>query len=101
MFQKKQYIYSETQGVCRVDNIVTLKTKKRAPVQYYVLQSVFEPQQVSYIPVSGHKVELRELFSTEEAKRLDKSELAKKDYKIQDAVDFVLNREKGKDGTSN
>ena len=58
MFQKKQYIYSETQGVCQVDNIVSLKTKRRAPMQYYVLKSVYEPQTISYIPVEGHKVEL-------------------------------------------
>jgi hypothetical protein len=101
MFQKKQYIYSETQGVCQVDNIVSLKTKRRAPMQYYVLKSVYEPQTISYIPVEGHKVELKELFSAEEAKVLEHSELAKKDLKLQDAIDFVLQREKGKDGARN
>ncbi|SES11825.1 CarD family transcriptional regulator [Lachnobacterium bovis] len=101
MFQKKQYIYSETQGVCQVDNIVSLKTKKRAPIQYYVLKPVYEPQTISYIPVEGHKVELKELFTPEEARELENSELAKKDVKVQDAIDFVLQREKGKDGARN
>ena len=30
MFQKKQMIYSETQGVCRVENIVNLSATKGA-----------------------------------------------------------------------
>lgn len=38
MFQKKQIIYSETLGVCVVDNIVSLAASKREkPVLYYVL----------------------------------------------------------------
>ena len=43
MFEKKQIIYSETQGVCRVDNIVSLSATKGVPgVPYYVLRSVFD-----------------------------------------------------------
>ena len=38
MFQKKQIIYSETLGVCVVDNIVSLAaSKKEKAVPYYVL----------------------------------------------------------------
>ena len=49
MFQKKQIIYSETLGVCVVDNIVSLAASKREkPVPYYVLKPVFEDK-VSYI----------------------------------------------------
>ena len=48
MFQKKQIIYSETLGVCVVDNIVSLAASKREkPVLYYVLKPVFEDK-VSY-----------------------------------------------------
>ena len=51
MFQKKQIIYSETLGVCVVDNIVSLAASKREKaVPYYVLKHVFEDK-VSYIPV--------------------------------------------------
>ena len=43
MFQKKQIIYSETLGVCVVDNIVSLAASKREKaVPYYVLKPVFE-----------------------------------------------------------
>ena len=42
MFQKKQIIYSETLGVCVVDNIVSLAASKREKaVPYYVLKPVF------------------------------------------------------------
>ncbi len=100
MFQKKQYIYSETQGVCQVENIVQLRSQKGTEMSYYVLRPVFEAGKVSYIPVKGHQVELRELFTVEEAEILAKSEQVKKDYKLQDAVDFVLqNREEEKHAT--
>ena len=100
MFQKKQYIYSETQGVCQVENIVRLRSQKGTEMSYYVLRPVFEAGKVSYIPVKGHQVELRELFTVEEAEILAKSEQVKKDYKLQDAVDFVLqNREEEKHAT--
>ena len=43
MFQKKQIIYSETLGVCVVDNIVSLAaSKSEKAVPYYVLRPVFE-----------------------------------------------------------
>ena len=43
MFEKKQIIYSETQGVCRVDNIVSLSAARgEVGVPYYVLKSVFD-----------------------------------------------------------
>ena len=41
MFEKKQIIYSETMGVCQVDNIVSLSaTRGEAGVPYYVLRSL-------------------------------------------------------------
>ena len=36
MFQKKDYIYSETQGVCQVENIVLLQSGNGPQVSYYV-----------------------------------------------------------------
>lgn len=92
MFQKKQYIYSETQGLCRVENIVQLRRGKGPEIPYYVLKPVYEDTQVSYIPVHNHQVKLRELFTEEEAAQLAESEEIKKDQKLQAAVDFVLQR---------
>jgi RNA polymerase-interacting CarD/CdnL/TRCF family regulator len=93
MFQKKQYIYSETQGACIVDNIVQLPAGKGETVPYYVLKSVFDATKVSYIPVRNHQVVLRELFTREEALKMQQDPELKKDDKRKAAVDFVLPRE--------
>ena len=97
MFQKKQIIYSESLGVCVVDNIVSLSATKRGrAVQYYVLKAMFEDK-VSYIPVEHHQVVLRDMFTIGEAKRLRDSEQYKKDKHLKDAVDYVLKETVGKE----
>ena len=54
MFEKKQIIYSETQGVCQVENIVSLSASRRErKIPYYVLRPVFDKSRVSYIPVEN------------------------------------------------
>ena len=93
MFQKKQYIYSETQGACIVDNIVQLPAGKGDTVPYYVLKSVFDASKVSYIPVNNHQVVLRELFSREEALEMKRDSELMKDEKRKAAVEFVLQKE--------
>ena len=92
MFQKKQYIYSETLGVCQVENITQLTVGKSETAAYYVLRPVFAKEEVSYIPVENHQVALREIFTTEEAQAIeeDPSIDLSKDLKLKDAVDFVL-----------
>ena len=93
MFQKKQHIYSETQGACIVDNIVQLPAGKGEMVPYYVLKSVFDGSKVSYIPVKNHQVVLRELFTREEALEMQKDPELGKDEKRKAAVEFVLQKE--------
>ena len=90
MFQKKQKIYSETQGVCIVDNIVQLPAGKGETVSYYVLKSVSDTSKISYIPVKNHQVNLRELFSLEEARELLKNPELEKNELLKTAVDYVL-----------
>ena len=98
MFQKKQMIYSETQGVCRVENIVNLSATKGAPtVAYYVLKPVYTPEKVSYIPVENHQVVLRELFSVEEAEQLLNQPETKKNEKLLATLKYVLEKEKQED----
>ncbi|MBE5881314.1 MAG: hypothetical protein E7289_03225 [Lachnospiraceae bacterium] len=70
MFQKKDYIYSETMGVCKVADITNLAPKKGAAVSYYVLRSVYQKDKTAYIPVQNHTVELRKLISAEQAMKL-------------------------------
>ena len=101
MFEKKQIIYSETQGVCRVDNIVSLSaTKSEKGVPYYVLRSVFDTSKVSYIPVEHHQVKLREMFTPEEAQALLESEELSKNERLKEAVDYVLRRKENENGTA-
>lgn len=90
MFQKKQQIYSETQGVCIVDNIVQLPSGKHETSPYYVLKSVFDASKVSYIPVNNHQVVLRELFTEDEARELQGSPELEKNEQLRAAVDYVL-----------
>ncbi len=90
MFQKKQKIYSETQGVCVVDNIVQLPAGKGDSLTYYVLKSIFDTNKVSYIPVNNHQVNLRELFSEEEAQELLKNPELEKNEQLKAAVEYVL-----------
>ena len=89
-FQKKQIIYSETQGVCIVDNIVQLPATKGETLPYYVLKSVFDTSKVSYIPVQNHQVVLRELFTEEEAKEIMKNPELMKNEILKAAVEYVL-----------
>ena len=100
MFEKKQIIYSETLGVCRVDNIVSLAARRgETGVPYYVLSSVFDREKVSYIPVDHHQVRLRELFTAEEARALLQDEEAKKDANLKKAAEYVLDHKEAADGT--
>lgn len=91
MFEKKQVIYSESLGVCRVDNIVSLSAARgEAGVPYYVLKSVFDSSKVAYIPVDNHKVVLRELFTVEEAQALAGTEALEENGQLKQAVEYVL-----------
>lgn len=93
MFQKKQIIYSEALGLCKVDNIVSLTASKaEPPTQYYVLHEMFGDK-VSYIPVEHHQVVLRELFSKTEASKLINSEEAAKNERLKQALEYVLEHE--------
>ena len=89
MFQKKQQIYSETQGVCIVENIVQLPAGKGATLPYYVLKSVFDGK-TSYITVNNHQVSLRELFTEEEARELLQNPELEKNEQLKAAVEYVL-----------
>ena len=94
MFQKKDYIYSETMGVCLVADITNLAAKKAAAVSYYVLKSVYQKDKVAYIPVENHTVELRELITPEQAREIAAQWQASDDVglkeKLESFADFEL-----------
>ena len=94
MFEKKQIIYSETMGVCQVDNIVSLSaTRGEAGVPYYVLRSLTDKSKVSYIPVDHHQVALREIFTRQEAQAMLGTEELNKNPLLKEAVEYVLRNE--------
>lgn len=72
MFQKKDYIYSESMGVCLVADVTNLAPKKGNAVSYYVLKSVYQKDKVAYIPVENHTVELRPLITPDKAREISK-----------------------------
>ncbi|MDE7205219.1 MAG: CarD-like/TRCF domain protein [Lachnospiraceae bacterium] len=74
MFQKKEVIYSETIGVCIVDDIVKLADNKKDTYNYYLLRSVFDKTKKAYIPVENHTVQLRSLITLQEALTLQDEE---------------------------
>lgn len=94
MFQKKDYIYSESMGVCLVADVTNLAPKKGTAVSYYVLKSVYQKDKVAYIPVENHTVELRELITEEQALELkegwQKSEDEDLKKQLESFADFEL-----------
>ena len=94
MFQKKDYIYSESMGVCLVADVTNLAPKKGTAVSYYVLKSVYQKDKVAYIPVENHTVELRELITEEQARELkeewQKSEDENLKKQLESFADFEL-----------
>lgn len=94
MFQKKQIIYSEKLGACKVENIVQLAAVKGEPtVEYYALKPLFGTSQSAYLPVENHQQVLREIFTREEALELRKTDSYKKDENLKAAVDYVLEQQ--------
>ena len=90
MFEKKKIIYSETLGVCRVDDITKLTQKKGETIAYYVLRSMENKDKVAYIPVERHKVNLRDLINYEEAIDM-KSKLTKDDSSLKKfEINYVI-----------
>lgn len=95
MFQKKDIIYSETIGVCVVDDIVNLADNKKDVYQYYLLRSAFDHKKKAYIPVENHSVQLRNLISLQEAQALQKAQdYAKKSAHVKEEVLYVIENNK-------
>ena len=93
MFQKKDMIFSETLGVCRVDDIVKLADNKNDTYDYYLLRCVNHKSKKAYIPVENHSVQLRELITKEEALCLQMEEdFDKKSEQIKGEVRYVIEK---------
>ena len=92
-FEKKDIIYSESLGVCKVDDVVKLSQKKGEGILYYVLRSVTDKKKVAYIPVEKHEVQLRSLIDQETAKQLKADGYKELSAQRKQEVDYVLDAE--------
>ena len=93
MFEKKEIIYSETLGVCSVDDIVKLADNKKDTYNYYLLRSVYDKSKKAYIPVENHTVQLRALITKEEALCLRNEEgFDRKSEQIKGEVRYVIEK---------
>ena len=93
MFQKKEIIYSETLGVCSVDDIVKLADNKKDTYNYYLLRSVYDKSKKAYIPVENHTVQLRALITKEEAlDRQREKDFDKRSEQIKGEVRYVIEK---------
>ena len=91
LFQKKEVIFSDTIGVCRVDDIVKLSDNKKDTYHYYLLRSVFDKAKKAYIPVENHTVHLRALISSEEALKYQKEDnFNEKSDQLKNEIKYVL-----------
>lgn len=66
-FEKKDYVFVEDIGVCRVDEIAKLTQKDGMVVLYYGFRSMMTQTKTAYIPVENHSAKLRKLVTLEEA----------------------------------
>ena len=95
LFQKKDIIYSDTIGVCIVDDIVKLADNKKDTYQYYLLRSVLDKKKKAYIPVENHTVQLRNLMTVQEAVAVQKeADYEKKSKQIKGEVLYVIENSK-------
>ena len=93
MFQKKEVIYSETIGVCVVDDIVKLADNKKDTYNYYLLRSAFDKSKKAYIPVENHSVHLRNLITLQEALALrDEEDYDEKSEQVKAEAAYVIGK---------
>lgn len=90
MYQKKEYIFSETLGVCRVDDITKLSQNKGEGILYYVLRPINDKDKVAYIPVENHAVMLRNLISPIEAAQKKEHGYEQAGPLLKQEIDYVL-----------
>lgn len=93
MFQKKEVIYSETIGVCIVDDIVKLSDNRKDTYNYYLLRSVYDKTRKSYIPVENHTVQLRSLITLKDALELqDDDSFNAQSEQVKGEVRYVIEK---------
>ena len=71
MFKPGTYVVCGQHGVCRVDNVGTLKLSEATKdKQYYTLSKVYSQNGVLYIPTDTDKIVMRPVITRDEAESL-------------------------------
>ena len=71
MFQKDEYVFYESEGICLVSDILTSPLPGMpADRQYYLLRPLKNKSGVVYVPVDSDKVYLRRILNRDEAEAL-------------------------------
>lgn len=71
MFERGEYVFHESGGVCRIEDIrVAPLDGMPADRTYYVMRPIHDPNSVIYIPVDSDRIFLRRLLNREEAVEL-------------------------------
>lgn len=92
MFEKKQIIFSDALGVCIVAEVTKLSSGKTEPVLYYKLNSLYEKGKTAYVPTVGHKVNLRNLITIEEAKKYSQEDKEKMNPLLVHEIEYVIEK---------
>ena len=71
MFQKNDYVFYESEGICRVNDIL------RSPLDgmpedkdYYLLRPIYSKNAILYVPVDSDKIYMRPILDRKEAEEL-------------------------------
>lgn len=71
MFEREEYVFHESGGVCKIADIQTAPLEGMpSDRDYYILEPLSDPNSVIYIPVDSDKIFLRRLLSRAEAEEL-------------------------------
>lgn len=71
MFEREEYVFHESGGVCKIADIQTAPLEGMpSDRDYYILEPLSDPNSVIYIPVDSDQIFLRRLLNRAEAEEL-------------------------------
>jgi len=71
MFARNEYVFHESGGICRIDDIRISPLDSMPPNrEYYIATPLHDPSSVIYIPVDSDRIFMRRLLSRAEAEAL-------------------------------
>lgn len=90
VFQKKDIIFSEAIGVCKIEEVTNLTQQNGQTITYYGLRSVKDKNKTAYVPVENHSVVLRRLIDETKAKEIKNTTYEKESEIVKFEVDYVI-----------